>query len=304
MAGILVYSDNNDLAAELCGFSSPGHEDISVLTFDDKASEALATCGAASILQVACPEDAVPETYAKSLAEFISGHDFDLVLIGATARGRDLAPRLAGYLDCGYGGDVTNLTYDGATISFERSNYGGNVVSHERIDGMGVVTVGRGAFEKISGSVAKQSIDLVADERMKLVSREAIVFSGVDVASADQVVGIGMGFSTQDETKLADDLANTMGAALACSRGVAEERGWLPVECYIGISGKVISPKLYMTLGISGQVQHLYGVRDAKIIAAVDKNENAPITRNADYYIVGDIKEYAPLITEAIKALQ
>jgi electron transfer flavoprotein alpha subunit len=171
------------------------------------------------------------------------------------------------------------------------------VVSSEVIDSLGVVTVNRGAFEKASGPVdSVREVILESDKRMTLVSRDALISEGIDIATAERIVGVGMGLSSQDELALAEDVARALGGAIGCSRGVAEERGWVPTGCYIGISGKVVAPKLYMAMGVSGQVQHLYGVRDAKIIAAIDKNEKAPICTHADYYIVGDLKEYAPLI--------
>jgi len=303
MAGILIYSDNTELAADLCGFSTPEQEDITALAFDGPAAEALSTCGAKTVVNIEAGKDAIPESYAKSIAAFVREKGYGLVIVGATPRGRDLAARLAGYLDCGYGADVSNLAYDGSTISYERFNFGGNVVSHEHIDGLGVVTVGKGAIERVSGPVATvETASLEADGREKLVERIANVSEGVDIAAADRVVGVGMGLSSEDELKLAEDLAAALGGAVACSRGVAEERGWLPVDRYLGISGKVITPQLYLALGISGQVQHLYGVRDAKVIVAVDKDEKAPIMRNADYCIVGDLKDYTPLLTEAMKA--
>lgn len=302
MANVLVYSDNTDLAAELAAFSTSVPHDVSVLAFGDEDAEALVSCGAAHVLKADATD--VPEACAKSLATFIEGHEFGLVIIGATARGRDLAAQVAGYLGCGMGSDVSNLSFDGQLITYDRNTYGGNVVSSESMEGVGVVTLGRGAYERASGGQTPiDSITLEPDSRVALVSREEQVSEGVDIATADFIVGVGMGLSSEDDLKLAQGIADAMGGALGCSRGVAEERGWLPVDHYIGISGKVVAPKLYLTLGLSGQVQHLYGVRDAKIIAAVDSNEKAPICRNADYYIVGDLKQYAPLIEAELKAL-
>jgi electron transfer flavoprotein alpha subunit len=301
MAKVLVYSDDAGLAAELAAFDSSVSNEVSVLAFGTEDAAALGSCGASRLL-VAEGID-VPEASAKSLADYVRAEGFGLVIVGATSRGRDLAAQLAGYLECGMGGDVSNLSFDGQFIAYERNRFGGAVVSSETIDGLGVVTVGRGAYEPREAAVAAtERIALEADARVTLVARDAAVAEGIDIATADRIVGVGMGVSSQEDLELVREVVDALDGALGCSRGMAEERGWVPADQYIGISGKVVAPKLYLTMGVSGQVQHLYGVRDAKIIAAIDKNEKAPICANADYYIVGDLKEYAPLIAAEIKA--
>lgn len=300
MVKALCYSDDISLAAELAAFGSSELESMDVLAFGADADQ-LDDCGATRVLR-ASAED-IPEACAKSIAALMRNKGMTLLLVGATARGRDLAAQVAGYLDCGMGSDVSSLKLEDGGASYERNTYGGNVVSMEHISGYVVVTLGRGALERRAGKCAVEDVALQADARVRQVSCEVSAAEGVDIAAATCVVGVGMGLSTVDDVKLADGIANALGGAVGCSRGIAEERGWVPVERYIGISGRVLSPSLYLTLGISGQVQHLYGVRDAKIIAAIDKDEHAPITRNADYFIVGDLHEYAPLIEKAIREL-
>jgi electron transfer flavoprotein alpha subunit len=261
----------------------------------------LAESGVATVLQ-ASQEPDLPEACAHAIADLVRSEGIGLVLMGATPRGRDLGARVAGYLDCGFAADAAQVAYDGQTVTYERTIYGGNVISREHIDGMAVATVGRGCAERVSGTALIKTVDLAADTRVTLVARNPVQTEGVDLGSAERVVGVGMGVSSEDEVALANQMADAMGGAVGCSRGMAEERKWVPVERYIGISGKVISPSLYLMLGISGQVQHLFGVRDAKIIAAVDKNENAPVFKNADYGIVGDLHEIMPLLLDAVRA--
>jgi electron transfer flavoprotein alpha subunit len=147
------------------------------------------------------------------------------------------------------------------------------------------------------------SIDLVADDRVQLVSSVPIVKKGADLKVAEKVVCVGMGLEKIEDIQMAEKLAEVLGAEIGCSRGVAEERHWLPAEQYIGISGNVIKPKLYLAMGVSGQVQHVFGARDAKCIVAINNNEKAPIFRSADYGIVGDMYEIVPLLTEALKTV-
>ncbi len=134
-----------------------------------------------------------------------------------------------------------------------------------------------------------------------MVETAAIVKEGADLSTAERVVCIGLSMDKKDDMKIAQNLADAIGAEIGCTRGIAEERHWLPVEQYIGISGAVVKPKLYISMGVSGQVQHVYGIRDSQIIAAVDTNEKAPIFKAADYGIVGDMYEIIPALTAALK---
>ncbi|MDD7385191.1 MAG: electron transfer flavoprotein subunit alpha/FixB family protein [Actinomycetaceae bacterium] len=304
MAHILVYSDVNSRVAELVTFAQSAGADVDVLALSPAQAEELAECGATTLL-TADSGDATPESCASSVADVVTSRNVDLVVIGSTARGLDLAAQLAGYLGWGYGADVTNPSYADGVVTFERSTYGGTVMSEQKIEGHGVITIGRGSFAAASGAVsATESVDVHGDERIRVVGREEIPTQGVDITSAERVVSVGMGTPAEEDIQIARDMADAMNGAIACSRGVAEERNWLPMDSYVGISGKVIQPKLYLAMGISGQVQHMYGVRDAKTIVAVNTDKNAPIcTRGSDYFIVGDMKEYGPLITAEISKL-
>jgi len=134
---------------------------------------------------------------------------------------------------------------------------------------------------------------------VKVTGRHRKEASHVDLNAAARVVGVGRGFDTQADLGLAENLAKAMGAELACSRPIADFFQWMPEETYIGISGQVIKPDIYVAVGISGQAQHVFGVRDAKVIVGINKDENAPIHQVADYSIVGDLKEVLPILTAA-----
>jgi electron transfer flavoprotein alpha subunit len=121
-----------------------------------------------------------------------------------------------------------------------------------------------------------------------------------NLADARTIVCVGRGVDTREGLELAETLASAMNAALGCSRPVAEELHWLPEEQYIGMSGQSVKPDLYLGLGVSGQVQHMSGVRDAKFIVGIDQNENAPIVAAADYALIGDLYEIVPLLLESL----
>jgi electron transfer flavoprotein alpha subunit len=136
---------------------------------------------------------------------------------------------------------------------------------------------------------------LVSVERVTAMGGE-----GVDITAATRLVAVGRGFRTRDDLSLARDLAQSLKGDLACSRGIAEDEHWLPIERYIGISGQTVKPELYVAAGLSGQVQHMVGCRESKVIVAVNSDERAPIFEAADYGIVGDLYQVLPLLTAAL----
>lgn len=299
MAGMLVYSDDVALAAELVGAGNG--VDVSVLALDAKTVEALSACGASTLL-VADIGDAAPEACCEAIAQLIEDRGFDLFVVGATERGRSVAAQVAGYLRCGMGSDVATCEFDGNGVSLTRITHGGKVISSERIDGRAVVTMGRGRFEAVNVPVSQtEKVELASDSRMVVTSREEIVHEGADLGSADYVVDIGMGVSDKSGVDMAQELADALGGAVGCSRGIADERGWLPQENYIGISGRQLTSKFVLMVGVSGQIQHTSGLRGVKVVAGINTDEKAPMAVASDYYIVGDYKQYLPLIAKAIK---
>ncbi|MGB9733411.1 MAG: electron transfer flavoprotein subunit alpha/FixB family protein [Conexivisphaera sp.] len=126
---------------------------------------------------------------------------------------------------------------------------------------------------------------------------------GVDISSAEIVIGVGRGFRSKDDLNIAFRLAELLGGAVGCSRPIAADYGWLPEDRWIGISAKKIRPKLYLALGISGAPQHMSGVLDSKLIAAVNKDKNAPIFQYADYGVVGDLYQIVPALVKRLEEL-
>lgn len=300
MAGIYIYSDKPDITAELISFAKQSGKEAFALAIGEEFAAEVAHFGADKIFALK-GDSLVVENYSKSIAEFLKEQEADLFVVGASARGRDLAARVAGYLDCGMASDISSLSYADGNLACERMMYGGAVVQSEVISGLSVVTVSAGKFEAGTGESEIVSVDVQADKRVSLLETAPIVKEGADLNAADKIVCIGLGMEKEEDVQMAKELAAVLKAELGCTRGIAEERHWLPVEQYIGISGAVTKPQLYLSMGVSGQVQHVFGIRDSKIIAAVDSNEKAPIFRSADYGIVGDMYEIIPLLTEALK---
>lgn len=300
MAGIYIYSESKDLAAELVGFARGTGKPAILLTLDEKTAEELKNSCADKIMLITGSSELI-ENYARAIADLLVKEGAELLAVGATARGRDLAARIAGYLDCAMASDVTAANFADGKLMTTRMLYGGAVQQSEALAGLSVITIPAGKFEPVNGETPVETIELAADNRVSLVETAPIVKQGADLVAAEKVVCVGMGMDKAEDMKIAQDLAEAIGAEIACTRGIAEERHWLPVEQYIGISGAVIKPKLYISMGVSGQVQHVFGIRDAQIIVAVDTNEKAPVFKAADYGIVGDMYEVIPALTEALK---
>lgn len=299
MAEVFIYSDVPTIAAELVGFAKQSGKEASVLAFSQEEALALAGMGADKVCLL-YGESSIAEDYCKAVAAYLTVEDASALLVGATVRGRDFAARVAGLLDCAMVSDASSVRFDDVDIICERSLYGGAVVQEELLTGLSVVTVPEGKFAPASGSSEIITIPAQADRRVTVLSSNPIVSHGTDLKVAEKVVSVGMGMDKVEDLQMARNLAARLGAEIGCTRGIAEERHWLPIEQYIGISGCQIKPKLYLTMGVSGQVQHVFGVRDAKLIVAIDVNEKALIFRSADYGIVGDMYEIVPLLTSAL----
>ena len=166
-----------------------------------------------------------------------------------------------------------------------------------------IYTVGAGAFEgaEASGANAVEDVAWVAPATpVKLVSSKPIEKSGVDLNKADVVVAAGRGFAEESELDLARELCDKLGAGLACSRPLTEGVNWLPTELYVGVSGLMLSPKAYVACGISGQMQHMVGCNRAGTMFAINKDKNAPVFKQCDYGIVGDLKDVLPRLAAAL----
>jgi electron transfer flavoprotein alpha subunit len=300
-----VIAETAALAAELIGAArSLASGTLSAFVGgDEAAARGLIAYGAESTFALPLEAGAMWEDYADPLAERARTEHPSLILIGATKRGRGLAALLAAKLDAPCITDGTKIKVDEGRVTAERMVLGGLAMKVVSTDaGTVVITIGRGVYAALpadagrSGSVSS----LVAGPGpVRVTGRRLKESSHVDLNAATRVVGVGRGFDTQADLVLAENLAKAMGAEMACSRPIADFFQWMPEETYIGISGQVIKPDIYVAVGISGQAQHVFGVRDAKVIVGINKDENAPIHQVADYSIVGDIKAVLPILTEA-----
>lgn len=299
MDGFYIVAEKPESAAAFAGFARAAGK-TSVVLLPGISPEGFENCGADRVVHFKGQSER-PEDYAKALASWLISKDAELLLVESTLSGRELAAHIAGILDSAMASDVSRLSYENGVFTAVRSTFGGAAVRTEELSGFCVVTAAGNLFEPAAGKAEMLELEAACDGRVRLVSREALPKTGVDLSKAEKVVCVGLGFQKQEDLHLARELADALGAEVACSRCVAEERHWFPVTQYIGISGNIIRPKLYLSLGVSGQVQHVYGIRDAGVIAAVDINESAPIFKACDYGVVGDLYELVPALIARIK---
>ncbi len=245
-----------------------------------------------------------------ALAEIARQASADVVLIGATGRGKDLAPRVAVRLEAGYVPDVTAFSTESGQIIATHPVYAGKAQVSVRVTTAKKVFSTRPNLWKASNdtpssepsvtSVAVQFQDADFAERTKSL---VLAQGKLDVAEADIIVSGGRGMRGPENWSLIENLAAAFGGATGASRAVVDA-GWRPHSEQVGQTGKTVSPTLYVAVGISGAVQHLAGMSSSKTIVAINKDENAPIFSITDYGIVGDAFEILPAFTQAIANLR
>lgn len=241
---------------------------------------------------------------ATALAERAKTEAPDLILVGATPAGRDVAARLAAKLQRAYLSECTDLKIDGSTIEASRAMYAGKVRARVRAALPAVCSVRANAFPLAAGAPEPQLQALAAGETpgLAFVRFEPTQSSGgrVSLSEARVIVSGGRGLKGPEGWTAVETLADVLGAALGASRAVTDA-GWRPNEEQVGQTGKTVAPDLYIALGISGAIQHLAGMTSSKVIVAVNKDPDADIFKVADYGIVGDVFEFLPAFTDAVK---
>lgn len=314
MAGIWVLGENHDQTLELLTPAAQIAEQIGVpvtaLTWDEHAAaQDYIDCGADRVLLMASPAVDQPlEDYVPVITEEVRHGDPDLFLVAGTPRLKEMAARMAARLNTGLCSGCLSLKIDAAdkSISMERLVYGGaavQTVTCSTRPQMATIPPRTYAIAVAQGKREGQIRELAAPSagKIKIIDRKPRTRQSVDITEARILVCVGRGLENQQDMQMVQELAEVIGAEIACTRPIAEEMHWLPEETYIGISGKQVKPDLYIGLGVSGQIQHVSGIRDAKVICAVNRDENAPIFEVSDLAIVGDIYTILPEMIKQLK---
>jgi len=265
------------------------------------AEAAARVAGVEKVLLAQAPQlaDGLPETVAAQAVAVAAGYSH--VFLAATAQGKGVAPRIAALLDVAQVSDVIEVL---APDTFKRPIYAGNAIATVK-SGYPVVvaTIRPTAFDAVSaegGSATVEAVEAVAGAGLsRFISREIAVSERPDLGGARAVVSGGRGLGSAENFKLLDPLAEKLGAALGASRA-AVDAGYAPNDWQVGQTGKIVAPELYVAVGISGAIQHLAGMKDSKVIVAINKDGDAPIFGVADYGLVGDLFEAVPALTSSL----
>lgn len=246
-----------------------------------------------------------PDGYAKVLTDAVKNQNADVLLLGATLTGKDLAPRVSGLLNASMATDCTEVKMDGDDLVLKRPMYAGKVKATIKLTSpVKIVTVRPNIYQAVEAPVTAQVESTEVDKPdFRTVVKEII--SGakgkLDVTEADIIVSGGRGMKGPENWHLIEELASLLGAANGASRA-AVDAGWRPHDEQVGQTGKTVSPSLYIAVGISGAIQHLAGMSSSKYIVAINKDPDAPIFKVADYGIVADLFEVVPRMISELKA--
>ena len=334
--GVFIYAQQVDnkidnIAFELLGKAKDLAADIetkevtAVLLGDGVTglADQLAEYGADRVLVVDDPElkEYRTEPYTIALVEVINKYKPEIMLVGATAIGRDLGPRVSARVATGLTADCTVLEIGEfkargdaeprqGQLLMTRPAFGGNTIAtiacpNHRPQ---MATVRPGVMQKkdkVKGAKAEvivEKVDLTPNSKfVEILEIVKSVSTTADIADAKILVSGGRGVGSPENFAMLDDLAEAIGGTVSCSRAVVDS-GWKPKDLQVGQTGKTVRPQVYFAIGISGAIQHVAGMEESDIIIAINKDPDAPIFDVADYGIVGDALKIVPKLTEAIKA--
>ena len=288
-------------------------------------ADQLAEYGADRVIVVDDPQlkDYRTEPYAHALASVINEYKPEIMLVGATAIGRDLGPTVSARVKTGLTADCTMLEIGDFPLNaapgqeqqhnqllMTRPAFGGNTIAtiacpYNRPQ---MATVRPGVMQKIA-PIADAKANVVEynpgftpnDRYVEILNIVKAVKNTANIMDAKILVSGGRGVGSKENFKLLEDLAEVLGGTVSCSRAVVEN-GWLPVDLQVGQTGKTVRPQIYFAIGISGAIQHVAGMEDSDLIVAINKDEDAPIFDVADYGLVGDLNKIVPALTTALKA--
>ena len=335
--GVFIYAQQVDgeispIAFELLGkakdLAADLDTDVTAVLLGSKIkglADQLAEYGADRVIVVDDPVLEVyrTEPYAQALTAVINEYKPEIMLVGATAIGRDLGPRVSARVGTGLTADCTKLEIGDFPLNplpgkeqkhnqllMTRPAFGGNTIATIACpdNRPQMATVRPGVMQKIDpvkgakAEVVEFNPELKENncyvEILDIVKEVAEV---ADIQQAKILVSGGRGVGSKENFKILQDLADALGGTVSCSRAVVDN-GWMPKDLQVGQTGKTVRPNVYFAIGISGAIQHTAGMEESDIIIAINKDESAPIFDVADYGIVGDLNKIVPLITEAVKA--
>jgi len=307
---ILVCSEDANILRELLGKAQQSGGRVAAAFMGDLAPEGAdyGTWGAETLYTVVDPalKEFNPETASDALAEIITEAKPDLVMVGATKQGLELSARVAERLEMSCASWCVDFELDAGSqeVVAQCMIYSGIGVNTYRLKTRpAMVTVTGGVFEAVAASgnqaeVVSLSVD-IQTPKLTVIEEKGKMAAGRRLEDAPVIVDVGQGFKEREDVGMADELAELLNGQVSCSRPISSERDWFPE--WIGLSGAQLSPDLCFTVGTSGAIQHMIGVRDSRIIVSINNDEYAGSHYQADYGVVADLYEFLPALIEVIK---
>jgi electron transfer flavoprotein alpha subunit len=296
---------------EIAGKTNGAFDVLAIGEGSSGAADELTGYGARKVLRTEVAGGYVAERYAPTIAEVGKSGGYGIVAMPASAVGKDLAPRVAGKLDSGIASDIVGVEIANGAPVYKRSMYAGNVFGKVTITTpVHVVSVRQSEFDPAAPSGGSSpvsevaAVDDPAAARVEFVAFDRIESERPELTEAEIVVSGGRALASAENFKtVLEPLVDALGAAMGASRAACDA-GYVPGDLQVGQTGKVVTPKLYVAVGISGAIQHLAGMKGSKTIVAINKDKEAPIAQVADYFLVGDLFTVVPAFTEAVKKVK
>lgn len=316
MKNILVYlevANNNlkrvstEIATAACKIANGAKVTGILINSNKEIAEQASKFGVSEVILVSAPKIQLHSStaVAKIVADVAKEIGADCLIFPANSSGLEVAPRVAVKLDAGYIADCIELAADGDNIIAKKPVYAGKAVVKTKCDTpIGVFSLRPNVFvaseNKTNIEIQEKSFELSDADLSAKVTNIAKNEGKLDVLEADIVVSGGRGIKGPENYHLIENLAKALGGAVGASRAVVDA-GWRPHSEQVGQTGKTVSPTLYVACGISGAIQHLAGMNASKYILAINKDKDAPIFKNCDYGLVGDMFDILPKLTEKIQ---
>jgi electron transfer flavoprotein alpha subunit len=276
-----------------------GSQLVAVVAGDRSCAEAVAASGVDRVVWLGDPGQTPVEARAAAVADLVAGAAPRVVLAAARPAERALAGAVAGRLGAPALTMVSSVQIEDDAVVVTHATFGGIAEETVRVEGP-VVIVDEGGSVGSGGSVPIEEITVSSTPTLTVVETRPSSTTRVDLGKARRVVAVGRGLARREDLALVEELANALDAEVACSRPLAEGLGWLSRDRYIGVTGQHVHPDLYIALGISGQLQHVVGCRDAGTVVVVNCDAKAPYFSECDYGIVGDLAQVVPALTAAL----
>ncbi len=307
MPGILVFSERDEYAFELLSKAREWQGPVAAALLGNSVASRASEYHAYGATRVYLGEDSrladLPtDICAQALAQVVEASGATTILMAATKKGKELAGRLAQRLGCGAVTDAIGVKPgEGGQLEVQRYALGGNTIATDIVAGeRRVIAVMPRTFEAGRQPAAGNLVPVplaLQEPRVRLVERRPKAAATANIDGAETLVVVGKGLNKAEDVALATALARALGGEVGCTRTLASDYHWLGEERMIGISGKKVKPRLMISIGVSGQIQHTVGILGSKVIVAINKDKSAPIFKNADYGIVGDLYQVVPKLT-------